>query len=70
MITIGYYQLLSVIIGCYWQNSKGRSGQYTEVRFASFHSGGFITAIVCSKSTGKESGSKGKFFNFAKVCYC
>ena len=30
--------------------------QCTEVRFASFLSGWFITAIVCSKSIGKETG--------------
>ena len=28
---------------------------FTEVRFASFFSGGFITTIVSSKSTGKET---------------
>ena len=32
------------------------SVQCTEVRFASFLSGGFITAIHSSKSTGKETG--------------
>ena len=32
--------------------------QCTEVRFVSFLSGGFITAIHSSKSTGKETGKK------------
>ena len=37
----------------------GQPGQYTEVRFASFLSGGFTTMHMCygsNKPTGKETG--------------
>ena len=35
---------------------QASSSQFTEVHFASFLSGGFITAMHSSKSTGKETG--------------
>ena len=43
-------------IGFSYNPSQNSAMQSTQVRFASFLSGGFITVICSSKSTGKETG--------------